>query len=305
VRSILSFDLHASDTPRDIVTCADRLDSVGWKASFFVPTSLLEMPELCPALRELASRGHEMGTHSHEHNREETAALRHGSAEDLAFLERSAGAFADFFGEAPRIFRSPCWAFLGDAALDALARLGYHVDSSATPQRPGVLSSFPYDNRQLLRSRAPSFLRPGLLEVPTSTLLVPLGWPTFCTLRRRASVLLANLLGLEASARYALVLVGQFHVSDLAPGGEELPHRDERSWRDLLPRAHGGIPARRWLRLTDRSRVAAISVAVMSRMARGELTTFAAVRAEAMLALRRPLAEAGPGAAQAQSQAMS
>jgi hypothetical protein len=291
MRSILTFDLHADDNPIDIGICADRLDSVGWTATFFVPTHMLEMPELHAPLRDLASRGHELGTHAHMHDEVEKSALRKGGPSDLGFLERSAGLFADFFGRAPLVFRSPCWAYLGDAALDELERLGYQVDSSATPQRPGLLSSFPYDNRHMLRPRAPSFLRCGLLEVPTSTLLVPLGWPTFCTLRRRGSVLVANALALEAALRFRHVLVGQFHVSDLAPGGADLP-QVERTWRDLIPRARGGIGARRWLRMTDRSRVAEISVAVMSRMARGDLTTFSAVRAEAMLARRQPSAAA-------------
>ena len=288
MRSILTFDLHLDDRPSDIDTCVGRLESVGWRASFFVPTSMLDLPSFHGPLRSLAARGYELGTHSHHHDRTEIAALRGGDRKALGFLERSAKAFEDFFGEPPRIFRSPCWAHMSSEALDELARLGYHADSSCTPQRPGVLSSFPYDNRHLLLPRAPRFVRPGLLEVPTSTLLVPLGWPTFCTLRRRGSVFLTSLLALEAAMRYSLVLVGQFHISDLAPGGEELP-RVKRHWRDLIPRARGGIAARRWLRLTDRERVAGISVAVMSRMARGELTSFAAVRAEAMLAMRRPV----------------
>jgi hypothetical protein len=277
MRAIITFDLHLNDRPRDILTCADRLESAGWTGSFFVPTSMLDRPDFGQPLRELARRGYEIGTHAHRHNGAEQAALRGEGGEGLGFLERSSKTFADFFGRPPRTFRSPCWAWLCPEALDELARLGYHVDSSSTPQRPGLLSSFPFDNRHLLLARAPRFIRPGLLEVPTSTLLVPLGWPTFCTLRKGGSLVLARLLVLEASIRSPLVVVAQFHVSDLAPGEGHMTRHPFR-WRDLVPRARGGIAARRWLRLTDRRRVAEVSVAVMSLMAEGDLVTFADVR---------------------------
>ncbi len=280
MRTILSFDLHLDDKPGDIDTCIDTLQSEGWKASFFVPTSMLEIRPFRRPLRRLAASGYEIGTHSHQHSGEEKAALRGGEPGTLAFLERSSKTFADFFGERPRMFRSPCWSYMSSPALDELARLGYRVDSSATPQRPGILSSFPYDNRQVFFGRAPHFVRPHLLEIPTSTLLVPLGWPTFCTLRNTGSMLLLGALMLEARIRRSMVVVGQFHISDLVPGGEPLP-RVERHWSDLLPRTGRGIAARRWLRLTDRARVAAVSVSVMSLMAGEKLTTFGSVLTEA------------------------
>ena len=277
MRSILSFDIHQGDAPRDIDLCAERLESLGRQASFFVPTSLLAVNAFQDPLRRLAARGFELGTHSHDHSKAEMAALRGGGRSDLAFLETSARTFADFFGEQPRTFRAPCWAYMGAAALDELARLGYQVDSSSTPQRPGILSSFPGDNRHLLAGRAPHFVRPGLLEVPTTTLLLPLGWPTFCTLRRAGSALLVSALALEATLRRSLVLVAQFHVADLVPDGRSFP-RATRRWADLLPQKGRGIAARRWLRSTDRRQVAATCSAMMDRLASGELTTFGAVR---------------------------
>jgi len=278
MRAVITFDIHLNDRPGDIVTCLDRLEAAGWRATFFVPTSMLGLPEFSGPLRELENRGCELGTHAHHHNGPEKAALRGDGDAGLGFLARSADAFAQFFGRAPRVFRAPCWAYLCEPAVDELERLGYRVDSSRTPQRPGILSSFPYDNRHMVSGRAPHFLRPGLLEVPTSTMLVPLGWPTFCTLRRRGSMVVTRALALEAKLRRSLVLVGQFHVSDLAPGGDNMTQRTFR-WSDLIPRADGGIAARRWLRMTDRGRVAGISLAVMTRMASGELVSFAEVLA--------------------------
>jgi hypothetical protein len=279
MRSILTFDLHVDDRPRDIEACARQLTASGWQATFFVPTGMLERDELRRPIEALAAEGFELGTHGHHHTDEETDALRNGDRGALDFLKRSAGTFAEVLGKKPRVFRSPCWAHVGETALDELALLGYHVDSSSTPQRPGILSAFPYDNRHLFAARAPHFVRPGLLEIPTSSFLVPLGWPTFCTLRRAGSLLVANLMAMEATLRRSLVVVGQFHASDLAPCGGEVPCVEKR-WSDLIPRATGGIGARRWLRVTDSGRVAAVSTAVMARMARGELTTMSAVREE-------------------------
>jgi hypothetical protein len=73
---------------------------------------------------------------------------------------------------------------VGAGAFDELARLGYTVDSSATPQRPGILSSFPGDSPYLWARRSPHFVPPTLLEVPTSCALIPLAAPSFQTLRR-------------------------------------------------------------------------------------------------------------------------
>lgn len=279
MRSILTFDLHLNDRPSDIEACGRELKAAGWTATFFIPTSMLEMDELRGPIEALAAEGFELGTHGHHHTDEETNALRNGDRDTLGFLKRSAAVYADTFGKRARVFRAPCWAHVSDVALDELALLGYHVDSSSTPQRPGILSAFPYDNRHFFARRAPHFVRPGLLEVPTSSFLVPLGWPTFCTLRKAGSLLAANLMALEATLRRSLVVVGQFHASDLAPCGGEVPCVEKR-WSDLVPRATGGIGARRWLRVTDSGRVAAASTAVMARMARGELTTFGAVREE-------------------------
>ncbi len=279
MRSIISFDLHRSDSPRSIEACNENLAEAGIRASFFVTTKMIDSPGFREPLRALAAQGHELGTHCHEHDDAEMLALRSGDDHSLEFLETSALCFTDFFGFEPRIFRAPCWCRLSKRAVDHLVRLGYNVDSSSTPQRPGILSHFFLDNRHLLAPRTPHFIAPGLLEIPTSCFLVPLGWPTFCASRERGTALFLKLLVLEAALRDRMVVVPQFHASDFSLEGGAIRH-DRRRWRDLIPHGLGGVQARRWFRLSDRRRLARIASAVVDTLARGRLTTFGAVYSE-------------------------
>jgi hypothetical protein len=273
MRSILSFDLHLRDAPGNIETCTMNLAEAGIRAAFFIPTRMIEGADFRGPLRALAAAGHELGTHCHEHNDEEMRALMGGNEENLRFLEASAASFADFFGYRPRIFRSPCWCRLGRIAKVKLAELGYHVDSSSAPQRPGIFSHFFLDNHHLFAPRAPYFIMPGLLEVPTSCFLVPLGWPTFCAFREKGTALFLKLLMLEAALRDTMVVVPQFHPSDFSPEGGAIRH-DRRRWRDLIPRGLGGMQARRWFRLSDRRRLVAIACSIVAALGRGNLTSF-------------------------------
>jgi len=280
LRSVLTFDLHSSDRPDDLSACADAMASRNMRVSFFVPTNMLEMRRFRAPLLRLQSEGHELGTHGHLHDREEMIALRGGSQADLRFLRRSMLTFENFFGVPARNFRSPCWCPLGQPALDELCMLGYHVDSSSNPQRVPLLSSFPWDFRNVLAKRVPHFVRPGLLEIPTSSLLIPLGWPSFCVLRRRASLLFTELLVAESAVNERIVLVAQFHPSDFADEGPgfRIPRR---GWRDLIPRRVGGIQARRWFRSTDRRLVAEVSRLVFDRLVGHGPTSLGAIWEEA------------------------
>jgi len=279
MRSILSFDLHLDDAPGNIETCSMNLAEAGIRAAFFIPTRMVDNKDFRGPLRALAADGHELGTHCHEHDDEEMRALMGGSEESLRFLEVSAEVFSDFFGYRPRIFRAPCWCRLSRTTRVKLVEIGYHVDSSSTPQRPGIFSHFFLDNHHLFAPRAPHFLMPGLLEIPTSCFLVPLGWPTFCAFREKGTAIFLKLLMLEATLRDKMVVVPQFHPSDFSPEGGTI-HHDKRRWRDLIPRGLGGIQARRWFRLDDRKRLVAIANCIMAGLARGRLTTFAVVYEE-------------------------
>jgi peptidoglycan/xylan/chitin deacetylase (PgdA/CDA1 family) len=198
--SILTFDLHRSDDPDHIRQCIDVLDQEGASATFFVPTAMQAMPQFREALRALSRSRHEIGTHGHQHDWDEIAALQTGAG-PLGFLERSAAVASDFFGSPISLFRSPCWCWLCQKAEDELAEIGYVVDSSRTPQRPGLLSSFPWDNRNAFRRRLPHLLSSGVLEVPTTTLPVPLASQSLKILRPRVFSMFHRLLQLEGSVR--------------------------------------------------------------------------------------------------------
>jgi len=142
-----------------------------------------------------------------------------------------------------------------------------------------MFSHFFLDNYHLFAPRAPHFMVPGLLEVPTSCFLVPLGWPTFCAFRETGTALFLKLLVLEATLRDTMVIVPQFHPSDFSPEGGALRH-DSRRWRDLIPRGLGGMQARRWFRLSDRRRLVAIAGSVVATLARGKFTTFESIYKE-------------------------
>ena len=90
---------------------------------------------------------------------------------------------------------------MAGVAFATLDELGYRVDCSSTPQRPGILSSYPLRSPWLTARREPYFVSGQLLEVPTSCFLFPLGSPTFLTLRRAGSMAFLRLLALEARVR--------------------------------------------------------------------------------------------------------
>ena len=280
-QAVVSFDLHDNDNPRHIDKCIEWLDTAGIQATFFIPTRMLLDEKYAPALRTLAQSRHELGTHSHHHDGQEIEALEHGTG-SLGFLQLSTDQFADRFGYAPRVFRSPAWCRMGPAALDELQRLGYHVDASVTPQRLGVLSSRIWQSPHLLAPRRPYFVRRSLLEVPTSCLFVPLGSPTFVTFRELGSKAFARLLMLEARLLRSRVVVAQFHVDDVVGEGR-LPGWSRREWRHLLPSRHG-IVARYWIRMTDADAVSRLSREVIGLLARGQLMKLDDIYAETLAA---------------------
>ena len=183
---VLTVDVHAEDRPADVSRAACWLYEHGLQATFFVPSALFEDAGFHHHLVRLPSLGFEVGSHGHQHDFAEIRALMRGRAADLGFLHRSHALYQETFSDAPVSFRSPAWCPLGPAAIDMLVALGYRVDSSATPQRLPILSSTPYANTWIGARRGIHDLAPGLLEVPTSCLLLPAASPAFLTLRRRA-----------------------------------------------------------------------------------------------------------------------
>lgn len=261
----VTIDVHESDQPDWIARSADALSAGRFFGTYFVPTSLLRQPSMKTALQRVIAQGHEVGTHSHQHDTRERLALsaKHGAS--LDFLTRSARDFADTFGRDARSFRSPCWCGLSEAALDQLALLGYTVDSSSTPQRLGLLSSAPFENPWLFSARAPTFLRPTLLEIPSTSFIVPFGRMLLGIARLAGSRGATALFAAEAMFTAAVVTI-QLHPSDFFSDQSHASTQRRPALRDLVPRRGRGILARHWLADLDPLRLSQRVWAVLNQL---------------------------------------
>jgi hypothetical protein len=274
-----TFDLHEVDLPEDIVCSAEWFRDSGRVATFFVPSAMLQEARYADALRRLPCLGHEVASHGHHHDWAEIESLMSGAPERLGFLAESRDRHAQFFGEAPTSFRSPRWCTLATAAIRELRRLGYVADSSATPQRFPPFSSTPFHPGWWACPRRIHELEPGLVEIPTSTLLAPAGAPTFLTLRSAGSRLFLALLESEARAKRDLAIVLQFHVEDFSPASRRVRTWGRPSWRDFVPRSRGGFGLKLFLRDTDPARIV--------RTHRGIVERFGGLAANTITALAR------------------
>ena len=231
-----------------------------------MPSALFEDARFRPHVIRLPSLGFEVGSHGHDHDYVEIRALMRGAGADLDFLRRSHALYQDTFGGTPISFRSPAWCPLGPRAIAALVELGYRVDSSATPQRLPIFSSTPYANTWLFARRTPYELAPGLLEVPTSCLLLPAASPTWLTLRRRAASAFLRLLLWEARRRADRVLCVQFHVSDFVPDAAPPSPEETLGLRSFLLRRDGGLRFKVFLRERDPGRVYAMTQGIVEAL---------------------------------------
>lgn len=262
----LTIDVHEEDRPTDVGRAARWLHKRGIPATFFVPSALLEHPDFRPHILALPALGHEVGSHSHQHNYTEIRALMRGAAPELGFLRRSHAIYQAAFGAAPVSFRSPAWCPLGPAAVELLIALGYRVDSSATPQRLPLFSSTPYANTWMFARRGLYELAPGLLEAPTACLLLPAASPTFLTLRRRAALAFLRLLLWEARRFPGRVLCVQLHVGDFVPDAAPLLTDEKLGLDSFLPQRDGGLRFKVFLRQRDPQQVYAITLAVIEAL---------------------------------------
>jgi hypothetical protein len=262
-RVAVTLDLHRGDRADDIVIGCEALRARGIEATIFVPSAILEDPGYRAACRAIDAGGHEPASHSHDHDAREMNALMHGARGDLDFLARSKAVHEDFFGRAVTAFRSPCWCRLGPTAIEMLAGLGYRVDSSATPQRLGLLSSTPFDDVWTFAPRTPFELAPGLLEIPTSCFLIPAGAPSFMILRRTASRMLFKGLAAEAKL-FARVLTLQFHASFFNPHSlKRAATPKPLALADFIPQRAGGLAFKHRLRSGDPRLATAIAADIL------------------------------------------
>jgi peptidoglycan/xylan/chitin deacetylase (PgdA/CDA1 family) len=265
----LTVDVHEEDRPADVSRAACWLQERGIPATFFVPSALFEHAAFRPHVVRLPSLGFEVGSHGHNHDYQEIRALMNGRADDLDFLRCSHVLYRDTFGAAPVSFRSPAWCPLGPNAIAALSALGYRIDSSATPQRLPIFSSTPYANTWVGARRGIHELTPGLVEVPTSCLLLPAASPTFLTLRRRAALKFLRLLLWEARHSADRVPCVQLHVSDFVPDAAPPSPEERLGLGSFLPRPDGGLRFKVFLRERDPRRVYAITLEIIETV-RGE-----------------------------------
>lgn len=169
----------ADELDRLLPEILELLDRVQATATFFV---LGEVAARLPArVREIASAGHEIGSHAYLHYRAEwhrLAAWRQDVARCKAVLE-------DIVSEPVTGFRSPEWSLrrVSNPRLEHLAELGFLYDSSLTPcwgsgdrSNPSWATRFNWSSGRTL-VEFPPLTHSGRLQLPiggwTGRLLPP------------------------------------------------------------------------------------------------------------------------------------
>ena len=291
----ITIDVHAGAKPLQIESAGDWLAARQIHATFFVVSRKFEEAASAAALRHLLAQGHELASHSHNHDWREIRALLEGTESDLKFIYDSKQRFEDCFDASPSAFRSPCWCVLHRGAQSALVDAGYRVDSSATPQRPAILSSLPYDETWMTSPRAPHYLAEGLLEVPMSCLLVPAATATFTTLRSLSSLFLEALV-IECALATERVLTLQFHPSDFSTASAGGHHKRTVALRDFWPQRHGGLRIRHAMNARDPRKSLALIEGLITRLAEHAFSfdTITEAADKWRLHHQRPPAERGP-----------
>ena len=269
---VLTIDVHPWDTADDIRACCAVLSARRLKATFFISTSILQKEDRHSALLALASQGHELGTHSHDHNHTEIRALQDERSGDLSFLSESTRCFTRFYGFQPKMFRSPVWCGLSSRARDVLCDLGYKIDCSSTPQRLGVLSAQLTRNPWLFSRRSPHLLQGSLLEIPSSCFLVPLASPTIHTFRGVGSRCFLACFELESRLFHHRVITVTFDTPDFNPDRPK-PLKGTFNWSELLPRVDGGFYFRWRMRETNPDRITRLTLSILEQLATHKIST--------------------------------
>jgi peptidoglycan-N-acetylglucosamine deacetylase len=154
---------------------------LGIQATFFAIGSDLREPYAAAAVAAAARAGHEIGSHSHDHDYALSRRDRAAIERDLVSAEE---AIRSACGTAPRGFRAPGYT-LSAALLEAVRARGYLYDSSLLPSPPyylakaAALAAYAVRGKrsrsilggpaQVFASRAPHW-RSGVRELPIATL---------------------------------------------------------------------------------------------------------------------------------------
>ena len=123
----LTFD----DGGASAVSAAEALERRGWKGCFFITTGRIGTPGFLGAddVRELARRGHEVGSHSHSHPTY-MGDLERGELERE--WRSSRDALGEILGRPPETAAVP-GGFLSSAVISEAARSGYSVLMTSQP----------------------------------------------------------------------------------------------------------------------------------------------------------------------------
>lgn len=169
--SLPTTDWHALEgrVERNTNTLLDILADAGAKSTFFV---LGWIARRYPGLvRRMAAEGHEVASHSDLHRR----LYRLSPADLAADLGQARDSLEQITGTRVWGLRAPVFS-ISERVLDCIAEAGYWYDSSfyafGAHDRYGELSSVPDPDAALVE------VRPGLLELPMSRLLIgPMALP--------------------------------------------------------------------------------------------------------------------------------
>ena len=140
-RIVATFDPEASPSPAVTLTfddggasalaAASAVEGHGWRAHFFVVTSLIDQPGFLRSgeIVELARRGHVIGSHSHTHP---TYMARLSRAELEVEWSTSRGLLEELLGAAPSTASIP-GGMISRAVVETAAGAGYRVLMTSEP----------------------------------------------------------------------------------------------------------------------------------------------------------------------------
>jgi len=123
----LTFD----DGGASALRCAEAVERRGWRGHFFITTGRIGTPGFLAAeeVRELARRGHAVGSHSHSHPTYMGALDGNQLAEEWC---RSREVLADIIGHPPDVAAVP-GGFMSPEVIAEAARAGYRLLMTSRP----------------------------------------------------------------------------------------------------------------------------------------------------------------------------
>ena len=155
-------------TPRIL----DMLDAQGIKSSFYIPGYVAETH--VDLVKEIASRGHEVGHHGYMHEPPSTLSPE----EEKGVLERGISILKGITGVAPVGYRSPSWE-LSEHSLDFLSSLGFSYDTSLMGDDAPYMVDAPGTGKQLVELPIHWLLddAPNFVYAPVANRLGPMRNP--------------------------------------------------------------------------------------------------------------------------------